>query len=213
MTKIKLFPKTDQKALQAAAMFPKADDGLDLSRGYPKDRWIGLPEEHFLRYRNWRNTSGNLCGTYASSVMLAYYQDHLEEGILPKSVREKETDANERLIYSLKNSIQRLGLPTVPVQVSSGINRFLRKYGISARARFYHTKNWQHITKAILAGRPVVVSLIRILGSAYGNHWVTAYAFLETSSGQRYLKIHDNWGRYDRIIPANWVNSTVVLAH
>lgn len=211
MKKIKLFPKTDQKALQAAANYPKATTEFRLSQGYPKDRWIGLPEERFARYRNWRNTSGNLCGTYASSVMLAYYQDYLEEGILPKSIREKEHPQNARLIYNLKNHIQKLGFPTVPVQVSSGINRFLKRCGNQRRARFYHTKNWQHVTHAILSGRPVVVSIIRILGSAYGNHWVTAYAFLETSEGQRYLKIHDNWGRYDRVIPANWVNSTVTL--
>ena len=29
--------------------------------------------------------------------------------------------------------------------------------------------------------------------STYGNHWVVAYAYLETETG-RYLKVHDNWG-------------------
>jgi hypothetical protein len=38
-----------------------------------------------------------------------------------------------------------------------------------------------------------------------------AYAYAETASGERYFKVHDNWGNYKKVIPASWVNGTVTL--
>ena len=56
-----------------------------------------------------------------------------------------------------------------------------------------------------------MVGILKILGSPYGNHWVTAYAYYESVSGERFYKVHDNWGDYQRIIPASWGNGTVSL--
>ena len=39
------------------------------------DTWQGIPEERFRRYKSWVTPSGYLCGTYAATVFLAYYQD------------------------------------------------------------------------------------------------------------------------------------------
>lgn len=38
---------------------------------YPIDQWVEL--ESFERYREWKTPRGFLCGTYASSVLLAYW--------------------------------------------------------------------------------------------------------------------------------------------
>ncbi|TXW87191.1 hypothetical protein D4M61_30325, partial [Klebsiella pneumoniae] len=69
---------------------------------------------------------------------------------------------------------------------------------------------WQRACKRIDQGKPVIVGLLKPLGSTYGNHWVVAYAYLETETG-RYLKVHDNWGNYNQVIPASWINGTVSL--
>jgi len=57
----------------------------------------------------------------------------------------------------------------------------------------------------------VIIGILKPLGSTYGNHWVVAYAYAETASGERYFKVHDNWGNYKKVIPASWVNGTVTL--
>lgn len=56
-----------------------------------------------------------------------------------------------------------------------------------------------------------MIGILKVLGSTYGNHWVTAYAYFETETGERYYKLHDNWGDYHKVIPASWSNGTVSL--
>lgn len=45
---------------------------------------------------------------------------------------------------------------------------------------------WQRAVKRIDQGKPVVVGVLKVLGSTYGNHWVTAYAYMETGEGERF---------------------------
>lgn len=178
---------------------------------YPVDRWVSLPKERFYPYRSWVTPSGYLCGTYAAAVLLAYYQDYLAPDIIPTQLRQPFAAAREPLLVALRPLIQPMGLPTVPLQVSIGLNRFFRKNKSSWRARFTSVGAWSRTTKRIMQGKPVIVGILRWLGSTYGNHWVTAYGFLETRDGQRFYRVHDNWGSYDKVINAKWANGTVSL--
>lgn len=176
---------------------------------YPLNTWIELPEERFKAYRTWRTPSGFLCGTYASSVLLAYYQDYVDEKMLPVNLRQKGSKDNQNLIAAMQPILQPLDLPTIPAQISFGLNRFLKQQKVQRRARFTTTGAWQRTTKRILAGKPVMIGVLRLLGSTYGNHWVVAYGFYEDSEGKRLYKVHDNWGNYNKIIPASWANGTI----
>lgn len=111
----------------------------------------------------------------------------------------------------MRSQIQPLGLPTIPFQVSTGISSFLKKNGNHERARATLLGSWQRATKRIREGKPVMIGILKVLGSTYGNHWVTAYAYFETETGERYYKVHDNWGDYHKVIPASWSNGTVLL--
>ncbi|HGF7703794.1 dihydrolipoamide dehydrogenase [Enterococcus faecium] len=173
--------------------------------------WVGLPEERFLRYKKWATPSGYLCGTYAAAVLLAYYQDYRKGWMLPNEIRKKNTADSLVLTKALRSQIQPLGLPTIPFQVSTGISSFLKKNGNHERARATLLGSWQRATKRIREGKPVMIGILKVLGSTYGNHWVTAYAYFETETGERYYKVHDNWGDYHKVIPASWSNGTVSL--
>lgn len=179
---------------------------------YPVDQWVGIPEERFASYKNWRTTSGFLCGTYAASVLLAYYQDYFDENIIPANQRVAKQSDGSVFIQAVQRSVQPINLPTIPLQVGIGLSRYLSKHHQPYRPRTTSIGCWQRATKRIKKGQPVLVSIMGWLGSSYGNHWVTAYAFLETSQGQRYYKVHDNWGNYKKVIPASWGNGTVSLS-
>ena len=69
-----------------------------------KEIWHGLPEERFKAYRNWRTPRGYLCGTYAASVLLAYYQDYVDEQMIPSFIRQKK--ATDSPADNLSISIQ-----------------------------------------------------------------------------------------------------------
>lgn len=88
--------------------------------------WVGLPEKRFLNYKNWITPSGYLCGTYAATVLLAYYQDFQNDRMIPPNLREKGSKDCEKLSEVLREMIQPLGLPTVPFQVSTGITSFFK---------------------------------------------------------------------------------------
>ncbi|MGM0125239.1 hypothetical protein IGI37_002637 [Enterococcus sp. AZ194] len=175
------------------------------------DEWIGLPESRFYPYRNWHTPSGYLCGTYASTVLLAYYQDYIDETIIPKELREKGENRYEDVASYLRRLIQPHGLPTIPFQVGFGLSRYFDHFGLNYRARTTVIGSWARATKRMQQGKPIELGILKILGSSYGNHWVTAYAYLEKSDGSRYYKIHDNWGNYNKVINASWGNGTVSL--
>lgn len=178
---------------------------------YLVDCWVGLPEQRFLTYKKWRTTSGYLCGTYAAAVLLAYYQDYRMPNLIPSDIRRKDSRDAKELIQKLRKTIQPLGLPTVPIQVSTGISAFFRTQQQPIYARSTVVGSWQRATKRIREGKPVMIGILRLLGSTYGNHWVTAYAYYESASGERYYKVHDNWGNTNKVIPASWGNGTVSL--
>jgi hypothetical protein len=96
-------------------------------------------------------------------------------------------------------------------QVAHGLSEYFDYTDKKLRARMTMAGGWQRAVKRIDQGKPVIVGVLKVLGSTYGNHWVTAYAYMETSEGERFLKVHDNWGNYNKIIPAKWVNGTVSL--
>lgn len=176
---------------------------------YPIDQWVEL--NSFETYRTWKTPSGFLCGTYASSVLLAYWQDYLDRTCLPEEIRKPQQFESEALIKSLRPLVQPLDLPTVPLQIAVGLNRYFRHYQVPYRARLTTVGAWQRVTKRILVGEPVMIGLLKLFGSSYNNHWVVAHGFLETADGQRFFKIHDNWGSVDKIIPATWANGTISL--
>ncbi|KAF1300596.1 MULTISPECIES: hypothetical protein [Enterococcus] len=175
------------------------------------NEWIGIPEERFSRYRRWMTPSGYLCGTYAAAVFLAYYQDYVDEKIIPANLRNKNAQTSKSLIDILHLLIQPHGLPTLPIQVGYGLSRYFDFYKLPYRARTTMLGGWHRATKRIDQGRPVILGLMRGLGSSYGNHWVVAYAYLETEDGQRFFKVHDNWGDHRKVIPAAWINGTISL--
>ncbi|GCF93523.1 hypothetical protein NRIC_14140 [Enterococcus florum] len=176
---------------------------------YPINQWVSLPAERFKTYQHWKTPSGFLCGTYASSVLLAYYQDYIDEQILPVDVRRKGTSSNRTMIPQLKPYLQPIDAPTMPVQISFGLCRFFAHVNSPYRSRFTSVGAWQRAVKRISEGKPVMVGVLKVLGSTYGNHWVVAYGFYESAAGKRYYKIHDNWGNYQKIIPASWANGTI----
>lgn len=176
---------------------------------YPQNQWVQLND--FALYRQWKTPSGFLCGTYASSVLLAYYQDNLNPKILPKKIRTQYQKENQELVAGLQPLLQKIDLPTLPLQINFGLNRFFKKYHSGYRARFTSSGSWQRVTKKILQGEPVMVGVMKWLGSSYGNHWVVVHGFYEGVDGKRYYKIHDNWGNAEKIIPARWGNGTISL--
>lgn len=176
-----------------------------------KEIWHGLPEERFKAYRNWRTPRGYLCGTYAASVLLAYYQDYVDEQMIPSFIRQKKATDGATLAAFLQLFIQRYGMPTIAFQVAHGVSSFLGRYQQNVRSRATMIGGWQRAVKRIDQGKPVIIGLNKLCGSTYGNHWVVAYAYKETATGERYFKVHDNWGSYCAVIPAKWVNGTVSL--
>ena len=71
---------------------------------YPINQWIEL--ESFEIYRDWKTPRGFLCGTYASSVLLAYWQDQLDADCLPNGLREKNSPQNEELVHASERQVR-----------------------------------------------------------------------------------------------------------
>ena len=170
--------------------------------------WHGIEESRFYAYRNWTNTKGKLCGSYAAAVLIAYYQDYRQELQLPAYIRQPFGEG-ENLVAYLRLFIQPLGNSTVTYQVSSGISLFCQYHHQKLWARSTPIGGLTRVIKRLDQQKPVIVGINRLLGSTYGNHWVVAYAYRVDDTGKYFLKVHDNWGNYRKEIPAKWIMGTV----
>lgn len=171
--------------------------------------WQGIDEQRFANYQSWINQQGNYCGSYAAAVLLAYYQDYFDETIIPEYLREVNSSKEQALIAVLQLIIQPFGLPTLPIELSMGINRYFRRFAANYRVRQTPFGGWQRVKKRLDNHQPIIVGLSKKKGSTYGNHWVVAYAYAKAENDQYLLKVHDLWGNYAAIVPVSWLNGTV----
>lgn len=175
------------------------------------NEWLGISESEFYPYRNITTKSGYLCGTSAATVFLCYYQDHLVKTIVPEHIRQNGSDPTKALQDLLRVIIQPFDFPTISLQVSHGLSRYFRLFKLPFRARQTPVGGLERVKKRLLQGKPVIVGLMKLKGSTYGNHWVVAYGYKKDETGKEWLKVHDNWGNYHKVIPASWINGTISL--
>ncbi len=178
--------------------------------------WIGIDPERFKKFKHWVNR-GATCGMMSASVLLAYYQDYIQEKIIPESIRNKGSDSYQQLYPTLLKEITSFSPKgTIAYDVSMGINRFLRKQNTN---QYYKAKGSLTPTYGIVVNKltqpnpkPVIVGTNQLLGSPdnYKNHWVLAYR-TTTLDNQKFYQVHDNHGRYNSIINARWTIGLVRL--
>ena len=170
-----------------------------------------LDKQTFEQLIDLVNTQGNYCGTYCCAVLLSYFQKHFTPAILPDFLQENTQQGQASLVEILKLLVQPFGFPTLPIELSMGLNRFFRRYQMTYRAHSTTMVCLTRIKKRIDAGLPLIVGLSKKRGSSYGNHWVVCYGYLQNEDGSYDLLVHDVWGNPAKIIPAKWVNSTVSI--
>lgn len=206
---LEIYPRSILKVLNPKSLFYAGVTNLqgDLQithlNNHPDS--FGIDSERFKKYARWINTNGT-CGMMASAVLLAYYQDYIDDSIVPESIRKKGSDSPEKLYQTLLNDISSFSpVGTIAYDVSLGINRFLRRQRTN---HHYKAKGSLTPTFGIVKTRlkqkepkPTIVGLNKYLNAPknYGNHWVLAYRILEIGR-DKFYQIHDNHGRYQAMI-------------
>ncbi len=180
--------------------------------------WVGIEPQRFYNYRNWINHDGT-CGMMSAAVLLAYYQDYIDENLLPMSLRTKDGPSNPLYQSLLKTTPSLLPTGTIAYNVSYGINRLLRRIENPKSHVITRSKATITPTFGIVKTRcdsmvpvPTIVGIVTLLNSPenYRNHWVVAYSYQEDQS-DKYYRIHDNDGQYQAVINVKWTLSTVKL--
>ncbi|XBG85335.1 hypothetical protein V4S32_08330 [Enterococcus cecorum] len=103
--------------------------------------------------------------------------------ILPDFLQENTQQGQASLVEILKLLVQPFGFPTLPIELSMGLNRFFRRYQMPYRAHSTTMVCLTRIKKRIDAGLPLIVGLSKKRGSSYGNHWVVCYGYLQNEDG------------------------------
>lgn len=171
--------------------------------------FIGISEVDFFPYRKVVTSKGYLCGSYATTVLLSYLQDH-QHLTLPSNLRKIQEPNYEKLAKKLISYLQPIDLPTVPLQISLGLRRFFHAYRIPVEV-LTQSLGARETGKLLLADKqPFLLGVLWLFGSKYGNHWVTAYGYCQVA-GKVFYKVHDNWGDYRKIISATLGNGLVTV--
>lgn len=170
--------------------------------------WDGVSSSTMQAY-NWGQpsvlanyTSNGICGTVASSILLAYYDDYVENLIVPDPVRLQFSTNSQFLIETMWYNIDFLHPNgTVATDLTSGINNFFNIYQQAFGYHYYSAYYSLLISGAqnfLVNNEPVVLGLLTAYGSLYGNHWVTAYACNKADANANlpaaaYYKCVDTW--------------------
>lgn len=170
--------------------------------------YTGLTESRFSNYNStsWRNYDGT-CGTYATSILIAYLDDYVNDKYIPSSIRTRSSTIPGSLITTLKPLIDgRTNYTgTVPYDLYMGSTQFFSNYGISV-VHDYGLTTFSTAKTVINSGRPIAIGLLTILGSPYNDHWVTAYQYEDGTLLNDYYKVVDNHGNYKAIISVGWTS-------
>lgn len=176
----------------------------------------GIDSNRIKKYQSWVNFDGT-CGMMAAAVMLAYYQDYIDETIIPPTIRKKGSHSPEQLYERLMKDITSFSpVGTIAYDVSMGINRFLRRqktnHNFKAKGSLTPTFGIVKTRLQQPIPKPTIVGLNRYLNAPknYGNHWVLAYRIVEINN-QKFYQIHDNHGRYKAMINVKWTIGVVRL--
>ncbi|MCI5722573.1 MAG: hypothetical protein MR283_01020 [Erysipelotrichaceae bacterium] len=198
--------------------------------------WIGVSEDK-MRLYNWGQyptyTNKNLnpkgiCGTVASTIMLAYSDDYVDNNIVPTIMRPQFSNTPGRLYEAMWYAID---FPhqngTFPTNLVAGINEYFntyqKHYGHHGYLAYFNLLN-SGVFSQIRQDRVICLGLVSLLGSEYGDHWVARYA---VSDDFKYYKCIDTWvgytdngdgsftfsdsNNYRAVVNANWVASNVCL--
>ena len=124
-------------------MSKPADSRGTIKIYFGKEEWRWKKREHRYLAGNTRRTIpplqilGNTFRLFVRNLcchrVLAYYQDYIDEQIIPKTVRRKNQLQPGALTDILRLLIQPHGLPTIAWQVAHGLSRFFTHFDLPYR--------------------------------------------------------------------------------
>ncbi len=132
----------------------------------------------------------HLCG----SRLLAYYQDYIDETIIPKAFRRK-TARSDSSDGNAAGADSASWVADDRLASQSWIDSVFDQFQLPYRGRATVVGGWHRACKRIDEGKPVIIGILKPLGARMAIIG-SAYAYAETASGERYFKVHDNWGNY-----------------
>lgn len=170
----------------------------------PKTRYFpykGISESRMQTY-NWINRDNN-CGPISAAILIAYYDDYINNQLVPDSIRPRNSSSGTALINAMTRSTTS-PTATMPIHVATGLNTFMNNY--SSTTSYMATSNnfstWGQVKKNCEASLPICVGMIN--APSYGNHWVTVYQIRENGENKGFYKCVDNWGDYKKEIETRW---------
>lgn len=170
----------------------------------PKTRYFpykGISESRMQTY-NWINRDNN-CGPISAAILIAYYDDYINNELVPNTIRPRySTNGNSLINAMIYNTLNPSA--TMPIHVATGLNKFINSN--SSITSYLATSNnfgtWGQVKKNCEASLPICVGMIN--EPKYGNHWVTVYQIRENGENKGYYKCVDNWGDYKKEIETRW---------
>ena len=176
--------------------------------------WVGISESRFSRYNgtSWQNKD-NICGPISASIMLAYYDDYIDNNTIPDSVRTRNSTSPGTLITKVKQETP-VPTSTVPSTVQAGVNGFITKYSINKvrKASSGVSSHFATVKSGCGSNKPVCIGFLSSLGFPNGNHWSTVYQYKETIINSGYYKCVDTWGNYKNTFNSTWASGYVSLS-
>ena len=173
------------------------------------------------KYFSILNHNVGICGTVSASALISYYDDYIDDRYVPANIRPRSSihpgssNSQYALISSLFEYVDKNRIGVLPWELRDGINNWRSQYSTNtlyqnrAISTVFATPSL--IMSKIDSNRPILVGLLKVYGSPYGDHWVMAYQYKHYHSTWIEYKVVDNHGNYTVVINSSWTMGTVRL--
>ena len=161
--------------------------------------------------RNFANYSYNfngICGSISASIILQYYDDYLDDSILPINCENNEINTLNRIMPYIDHidNFNEQGGSNV-YDMYNGLNSYMSDYNVTSKTFSYETYNTNTFKSCINSNIPVIIDLDN--HPIYGEHWVVGYGYYTNQRKVTHVICIDGWGNEYVQIPISYIGFIV----
>lgn len=159
-------------------------------------------------FSNYDYNPNGICGSVSAAIILQYYDDYLDDNILPEEYENNEILTISKIMPYIDhiNNFTAEGGSDV-FDMTNGLNSYLGDNNINSKSFTYKNFSTSTYKSCIKSNKPVIIDLDE--HPKYKEHWVVGYGYYIEQRKLTHIICLDGWGNNYVLIPISYIGYIV----